>query len=107
MDGDPYLSAAIYVCGGPAAERSAAECAEYAAGEGWRVVAYVRAESGDDRWSDVLALLADGVVDVVVAPSRRDLPPDRVPRLVLVDEERRRQGALRQRRSRRIELPPR
>lgn len=82
------LTAVIYVSDGVLSDRVAAECAQFCEQEGWRVGSFVQADAKDDRWADAVAVLMSGDADVLVVANRGHLPPDRLPRLVVIQEER-------------------
>lgn len=56
------------------------DCARHCNGEDHRVLAVV---SG---WADAFGYAADGRADLVVAARRDHLPPDRLPRLIVLSE---------------------
>jgi hypothetical protein len=77
--GDP-LRSVIYVPSGLELDRWLAVCAEAVDAHGWDLSAVVRC------WEDVTQLIRGGLLDLVVTGSREHLPPDRLPRVVAVDE---------------------
>lgn len=85
--GDDDLRAVIYVSG-VLADRVAAECALYCQQQGWLVGSYIQADTKDDRWADAVALLLSGEADVLVVADRDQLPPNRLPRMVVIHDER-------------------
>lgn len=60
------------------------ECLEYAANEhpDWDAAGIIIG-----RWSDAIAMTRKGLAEVILVAERAHLPPDRVPRVVSVEEE--------------------
>lgn len=65
-------------------------CADYIQRLGLELKSVVVDDRGGGRWVEAVALLLDGVVEVIVVAERDELPTDRLPRLDVVAEERRR-----------------
>lgn len=55
----------------------------YADDRGWPAEAYTRS------WTDLMWLLVNGPYQIGIVPSMTALAPDRLPRIVAVDEDRR------------------
>lgn len=76
----------IYVpAGDPAAAAQAlADCLDYAEREhpDWESAGIIVG-----RWTAVVSMLACGKADIVIISKRSDLPPDRIPRVIAVEEE--------------------
>lgn len=82
-----HIGAVIYI---PSADLklAAVACLEYVAACGYQMAGIVVG-----RWNDAQSLALDGTVDVVVVAERSHLPPDRVPRIEVVAEQRQEGGA--------------
>lgn len=74
------VEALIYLPHARDAARWARECAEYCQAHAYQVLAVVT------RWEDVISLVRDGFNGVIVVPPGGLLPPDRLPRVEVVDE---------------------
>lgn len=61
---------------------SLVRCLEYAAATGWQSEGVILG-----RWDAVTDMLMRRAVDVVIVDDRDHLPPDRIPRLVIVREQ--------------------
>lgn len=64
-------------------------CADYCNRKGLTPTAVVVDDQDGGRWSEVVKMVTDGVVQVVVVADRDELPPDRTPRIDVVSEQRR------------------
>lgn len=62
-------------------ERCTILCLEYAQRVGYLVVGVVVG-----RWNDAQSMVLAGVADLVIVADRAQLPPDRTPRIEVVDE---------------------
>lgn len=74
----------IYVPDDTRQEGALAECLNYAENTHpeWHSAGVVTG-----RWPDVIAMTRAGLADVILIAERAHLPPDRVPRVVSVEEE--------------------
>lgn len=74
----------VFIPAGEAGPAALAECLAYAEASHpeWAFAGVVAG-----GWRAVFSMLADGGADVVVVAQRAHLPPDRLPRVVAVEEE--------------------
>lgn len=74
----------IYIPKGDAAAQSLADCLGYAEREhpDWTSAGVIVG-----RWPVVVSMLACHQADIVLIARRSDLPPDRIPRVIAVEEE--------------------
>lgn len=74
----------IYIPSGETGPAALAECLAYAEAEhpDWAFAGVIAG-----HWQAVFGMLATGDADVVLVAQRADLPPDRIPRVVSVEEE--------------------
>lgn len=86
------LAAVAYVPAGVDYEPWGGICARYASSRGYEMRHVAR------DWADVMALIDDEAVQIVVVGTRSHLPPDRVPRVEIVDEWQEPRGSRRPRR---------
>lgn len=86
---------AAYLVGDQELIRWQGLCVEYCRQRGYELVALVTDVRAGRQWADVLRVVhgeVDGGAEVIVVPDRSHLPPERVPRIEAVAEERRRMG---------------
>lgn len=74
----------IYIPRGDAAAQALADCLDYVEREHpeWTSEGVIVG-----RWQAVVSMLACGKADIVVIAKRSHLPPDRIPRVVAVEDE--------------------
>lgn len=72
----------IFVPRGEQFTTSLARCLQYAASTEWEPQGVIIG-----RWDDVVRMCHEGAVEIVIIDDRDHLPPDRIPRLVVVGEE--------------------
>lgn len=82
MTSDRTLRYVIFVPRGPEFEQALARCLEFVGRTDWISEGVIIG-----RWDAVMNLVWQELVEVVVIAHRAHLPPDRTPRLVVVDEE--------------------
>lgn len=83
------LPAVIWVADDPEWEKYTGQCVEWCCRNDYKIVAVVEERTGG-RYEDAQQLITDGRAALVVVAGRDQLPPDRIPRLEVVAEERRR-----------------
>lgn len=62
-----------------------ARCLAWCADRGYDLDAVITDTSGD-RWPEIIAMMAGGLVDVILIPDRDQLAPDRLPRVEVVGD---------------------
>lgn len=74
----------IYIPDGDESAKALADCLEYAERHhpDWESAGIIVG-----RWTAVVSMLACGKADVVLIAKRSHLPPDRLPRVIAVEEE--------------------
>jgi hypothetical protein len=85
-DADPEPQPTRYVIYVPVDERTTAmaECLEYVTREhpDWKSAGVIVG-----RWTAVVAMVERGLAEIILVAQRSHLPPDRIPRVVAVEEE--------------------
>lgn len=81
------LRAVIYLPDGPDLQRWQHRCMEHLEAHGYELVSVVIDDTGGARWASVSTLLLAGRADVVVIARRDHLPPDRLPRFEVANDE--------------------
>lgn len=79
------LRAIIYVPDDEDRGRWEDACLKYCDRRGYEVVALV--VGGPDRWNDAMDMMYAHEADVVVVASKDHLPPDRTPRVEVINDE--------------------
>jgi hypothetical protein len=80
------LRAVIYIHGPADVHRWAGLCLAHCTRLGYQVVALVQDEDGH-RWNDVGVMLNEHRAEVVVTGGLEQLPPDRVPRIEVAEDQ--------------------
>lgn len=80
------MRAVIYVRGNDSVADRIAECGAYCGARGYRIVGAILGDPDGERWSEVAAMAQTRQIEVAVVHSRRDLPPERVPRIEIATE---------------------
>lgn len=81
------LRAVIYLLAGEGMVRWRRICATHVELHGYLLVSIVIDDAGGAKWASVRSLLDAGRVDVVVVAHRDHLPPDRLPRIEVANDE--------------------